>query len=167
MNLTEALILFSKCPMLAAFEDCFSNLDGEAASASAASGGVRVVELEASFVDSVQVVDHGSLHERSEFAVHHDFDSVLVGSDVVFFVDLGVEAQRVFEAAAATGSDDDSQNGSVWNVLFDDESFDLGRCFFGQTNWRVRGGRIGDILRWCFELLKRLRWSLCGWGSSV
>jgi hypothetical protein len=37
----------------------------------------------------------------------------------------------VFESTAATGLDDDSQDGSVWNVLLDDESFDLGGCFFG------------------------------------
>lgn len=132
--------------MVAPFASRFSKLDREAASAAAAAGGVRVVELEASFVDAVQVVNDGSLHERSELAVHHDRDAVLRRDQIAGFVDSSVKTECVFEAAAATGFDDDSQNSSVRDVLFGDEPLDFGRCLFGQSNRCIGGGRIGDVL---------------------
>ncbi len=62
----------TKQSILTAFAMSLSTLDREAASTPATTGGVRVVELEASLVDTVEIVNYGSLHERSELAVHDD-----------------------------------------------------------------------------------------------
>ena len=121
-------------------------LDRKAAAATAGAGRIRVVELESALVDSVEVVDHSPLHEWSKLTVHHDRNAVLLRDQVAGFVDSSIKSQRVFETAATTGFDDDSQDRSVRNVLFGDESLDLDGCLFGQSNRCFCGSWIGDVL---------------------
>ena len=60
--------------------------DRKALTAATAAGGVRVVKLEATFVDAVQVVDRRALHEHRKLPVDSDLDAELLGDLVGFYV---------------------------------------------------------------------------------
>src|SRR5438105_9032741 len=113
--------------------------DLEAVTTPARAGGVRVVDLEARFLQRLDEVDRGALEVLDARRIDDDADAVELRL-AVSFGSAAVEAERVLEAAAAAAADRDAQHLGLAGRLLRHQRLHLAGCALGE---RQRCGLAG------------------------
>src|SRR5579862_3072497 len=96
----------------------------EAVTAAAGPGGVRVVDLEPRLLDRLQIVDLRALQVRRAERVDDHAHAVRFGLEVAL-ARAAIEAQRVFEAAAAAATNRNPQDLGLAGRLLRHQALDL------------------------------------------
>ena len=84
-------------------------LNAKRTSATAASGSIRIVELEAGSVQTIDVIDFGSIHIQQAGLVDKNLQTFEFKNGIALIVESLVEAHAIGETGAAASHDLDSQ----------------------------------------------------------
>lgn len=106
--------------------------DGEAASATAGTTHVRVVEFETAPLKVFVEIDHGAVQVEVMVLLDSDFHAVLVGNEVLVQIDFVIKAEAVLESAASAAGDANADTGFFWEILLGQDTLDFSSCPFGK-----------------------------------